>query len=119
MEIEDVPSQTLRTLLESQDSRGHEESYAKKVQKWLEDHATNDNWEPVDLSQGPAPVIPQTYEPEPEGGPLQTARLARGAPKLPVGELRESVAEVLEDLPAFVISGGTGSGKSTQVPQYF
>lgn len=118
MEVEDVPSQTLRTLLESTNSRDNAQSYAAKVRKWLEEHATDDAWEPVDLSEGAAPTVPQTYEPEEEDGPLETARVARGAPKLPAGQLRKPVSETLEDCPSFVVSGGTGSGKSTQIPQY-
>lgn len=38
--------------------------------------------------------------------------------KLPIIDLRESLLETLETNQVVVISGGTGSGKTTQIPQY-
>ena len=38
--------------------------------------------------------------------------------KLPILKIREDLTKALEDSPVVVVSGGTGSGKSTQCPQY-
>jgi ATP-dependent RNA helicase DHX36 len=38
--------------------------------------------------------------------------------KLPIIKIRESLVEALKKSPVVVVSGGTGSGKSTQCPQY-
>ena len=38
--------------------------------------------------------------------------------KLPILKIRESLVEALKTNPVVVVSGGTGSGKSTQCPQY-
>ena len=38
--------------------------------------------------------------------------------KLPISRIREELCDALRDSPVVVVSGGTGSGKSTQCPQY-
>merc|ERR1712224_172205 len=118
MEVDEVPNKVLRTVA----TMGHgddSEDFHQRLNQWLAGRIRMSRAAvPPDFSEGPAPVAPQTYEPEPEDSPGNKPKEARGVPKLPVRELRGQLADILGDNGCLVISGGTGSGKSTQVPQY-
>jgi hypothetical protein len=46
------------------------------------------------------------------------AKMREVRDKLPIKKIREELCEALKTNPVVVVSGGTGSGKSTQCPQY-
>ena len=48
----------------------------------------------------------------------EEAKMARFREKLPIIELKEDMLKALETQSVVVVSGGTGTGKSTQCPQY-
>ena len=48
----------------------------------------------------------------------EEAKMARFREKLPILELKEDMLKALETQSVVVVSGGTGTGKSTQCPQY-
>jgi ATP-dependent RNA helicase DHX36 len=48
----------------------------------------------------------------------EEAKMARFRGKLPIIELKEDLLKALETQSVVVVSGGTGTGKSTQCPQY-
>jgi ATP-dependent RNA helicase DHX36 len=52
-------------------------------------------------------------DPKSPGGIMQKIR-----DNLPIIQIREGLLEALKSSPVVVVSGGTGSGKSTQCPQY-
>eukprot|EP00928_Gymnodinium_smaydae_P070036 TRINITY_DN5397_c0_g3_i2.p1 TRINITY_DN5397_c0_g3~~TRINITY_DN5397_c0_g3_i2.p1 ORF type:complete len:1567 (+),score=348.17 TRINITY_DN5397_c0_g3_i2:195-4895(+) len=97
-------------------------AYQDKLKDWLAARRRSAKLvEPPDMDAGAAPTAPQGYELESQcvkGSTDEKAKEARGVPKLPVRDLRGQLAQELEESSCLVVSGGTGSGKSTQIPQY-
>merc|ERR1719343_774374 len=116
MEVEDVSMQTVKCLVDAETDTSTKD-YELKLRRWLQQRKARSGpaAEPPDLANGPAPTAPQLYEPESEAAAIDDKKKAdRGVPKLPVRELRGQLAEALGDSSCLVVSGGTGSGKSTQ-----
>lgn len=122
MEVEELPSELLQTTAQLHEEGDGREGAAALALERLACRTDGSEgahmWAPPDLSGGPAETAPQTYEVPAPGGAIEEQRIARGVPSLPVRELREELAKTLEDEAVIVVSGGTGSGKSTQIPQY-
>jgi len=121
MEVEEVPTDIVQDVLElREDGDGGKDAALHALERLAAQtqKGAGAAWKPPDLSRGPAETAPQTYELPAEGDAVEAQRLKRGVPLLPVRELREELAQNLEDEAVIVVSGGTGSGKSTQIPHY-
>lgn len=115
MELDELPAELLQEVLAVTTTTTTSDSAISSIATSPVRHSA---WRPPDLSQGPAEPAPQTYENPDESDLVEAQRTKRGVPHLPVRELREELGKNLEDEAVIVVSGGTGSGKSTQIPHY-
>mmetsp|Transcript_7082 Transcript_7082/g.12665 ORF Transcript_7082/g.12665 Transcript_7082/m.12665 type:complete len:1750 (-) Transcript_7082:83-5332(-) len=124
MELEDLPWEISKGLWQAeQGSEERERELKARLQDWSQQRAARCAQVAIapDLSAGACEVVPDKYVPPKGDGsqdPREKAKRARGVPLLPVRSLRHPLAKILKDESALVVSGGTGSGKSTQLPQF-
>ena len=123
MELDDLPRDVATNLWSlACDTRSGDQDVAKLLDAWWKHRATGrrSQMSVPDLSAGPCLVGPQLYRTDAGGreDPQEDAKRKRGVPLLPVRSLRRPLAQLLADESVMVVSGGTGSGKSTQLPQY-
>eukprot|EP00928_Gymnodinium_smaydae_P070037 TRINITY_DN5397_c0_g4_i1.p1 TRINITY_DN5397_c0_g4~~TRINITY_DN5397_c0_g4_i1.p1 ORF type:complete len:1912 (+),score=496.69 TRINITY_DN5397_c0_g4_i1:159-5738(+) len=120
MELEDIPRDSIYNIQRLEyDAWSQEKELKKKLASWARTRAGRGYQIPVpDLSQGPAQTVPDVYEPTRTDDPKEAAKRARGVPVLPVRSLRGPLAKLQCSESTLVVSGGTGSGKTTQLPQY-
>eukprot|EP00931_Biecheleriopsis_adriatica_P101593 TRINITY_DN766_c0_g2_i2.p1 TRINITY_DN766_c0_g2~~TRINITY_DN766_c0_g2_i2.p1 ORF type:complete len:1119 (-),score=339.18 TRINITY_DN766_c0_g2_i2:8-3364(-) len=124
MELEDLPWDISRGLWEAKEgSEERELELTERLEAWSQQRAARCVHVAIapDLSAGAAAVVQDVYTPPKGNGqqdPLEKSKRERGVPLLPVRSLRNPLAKILSNDSVLVVSGGTGSGKSTQLPQY-
>ncbi|CAE7671012.1 DHX57, partial [Symbiodinium pilosum] len=79
---------------------------------WAAEQQANDG---ADVSEADASQPSRRFRRIPDADDPRRADV-RG--KLPIEQIRDSVGEVLGSSQVLVVSGGTGSGKTTQLPQF-
>jgi len=124
MELDDMPWDVVRNLRAvAYNSKEREVQVRKQLDAWWKHRVAGrrQTAKAPDLSVGAAQCTAEIYKPPEADGredPKEIAKRKRGVPLLPVRSLRKPMAKILGEESVVVVSGGTGSGKSTQLPQY-